>query len=102
MTSLSTRFPTKATSQPDSIIRSCPGVERAVQETVDALTRQGHECVEIQVPDFLEAMRVFVALTSADKYETLTSHIGPDPKDPSLFLVTLGSKLPGKPHLGMW
>ncbi|KAG8888239.1 hypothetical protein FRB99_004140, partial [Tulasnella sp. 403] len=74
--------------------KACPAVQRAVQETVDALVKAGHECVEFVVPNELEGARVFVAVTSADRYETLTSHIGPDPKDPTLFLVTLGSRIP--------
>ncbi|KIO26468.1 hypothetical protein M407DRAFT_24192 [Tulasnella calospora MUT 4182] len=78
----------------DSLLKSSPAVQRAVQETVDALRKQGHECVEFVVPNVLEAARVFVALTSADGYKTLTSHIGPDPRDRTLFLVTLGSKIP--------
>jgi len=77
------------------VVRASPAVQRAVQETVDALRKAGHECVEFAVPNMTEMARVFVALTSADKYETLTSHLGPDPKDPSLFLVTLGPRLPG-------
>ncbi|KAG8945601.1 hypothetical protein FRC04_000648 [Tulasnella sp. 424] len=78
----------------DQLIKVSPACQRAVQETVDALREQGHECVEFVIPNNLEAARVFVALTSADGYKTLTSHIGPDPRDRTLFLVTLGSKIP--------
>ncbi|KAG8855291.1 hypothetical protein FRB96_007089 [Tulasnella sp. 330] len=56
------------------------GYYKAVQETVDALRRQGHECTEFMLPDMVEAGRLFIAMTSADKYETLLSHVGPDPK----------------------
>ena len=48
-----------------------------------------------------EALKLFVGLTSADGYSTLLSHLGPDPKESSLFLVTLGPKVPGRlpsPH----
>lgn len=41
-----------------------------------------------------EAMCLFTGLTSADGYKTLTSHLGPDPREDSLFLVTLGPSLP--------
>ncbi|KAG8926376.1 hypothetical protein FRC01_008949 [Tulasnella sp. 417] len=78
----------------DPLLKSSPACQRAVQETVDALRKQGHECVEFVIPNPIEAARVFVALTSADGYKTLTSHIGPDPRDRTLFLVTLGSKIP--------
>lgn len=67
-------------SGPDPFFRASPAVQRAVQETVDALTKEGHECVEFAVPDMMEMARIFVALTSADKYHTLTSHLGPDPR----------------------
>jgi hypothetical protein len=40
-----------------------------------------------------KALFVFVALVSADGYKTLLSHLGPDPKEKSLFLTTLGPKL---------
>lgn len=82
----------------DPLLKASPASQRAVQETVDALRKQGHECVEFVIPNVIEAARVFVALTSADGYKTLTSHIGPDPRDRTLFLVTLGSKIPCK-HL---
>ncbi|KAG8983234.1 hypothetical protein FRB90_006210, partial [Tulasnella sp. 427] len=78
----------------DPLIKVSPACQRAVQETVDALRKQGHECVEFVLTNNFEAARIFVALTSADGYKTLTSHIGPDPQDRTLFLVTLGSKLP--------
>ena len=72
-----------------------------------------------------EAMYLFVALTSADGYKSLLDHLGPDPKvrlvshskifkytdgllqESSLFLVTLGPKVPGgsyftgSPKLGL-
>ncbi|KAG9029896.1 hypothetical protein FS837_003439, partial [Tulasnella sp. UAMH 9824] len=78
----------------DLLLKASPACQRAVQETVDALRKQGHECVEFVIPNVIEAARIFVALTSADGYKTLTSHIGPDPRDRTLFLVTLGSKIP--------
>jgi amidase len=50
-----------------------------------------------------EALKIFVALTSADGYKQLLSNLGPDPMEPSLQLVTLGSKLPGLLHsLAVW
>ncbi|KAG8988139.1 hypothetical protein FRB93_004294 [Tulasnella sp. JGI-2019a] len=42
----------------------------------------------------VEAGRLFIALSGADKYETLLSHVGPDPKDLSLFLPNVIPRLP--------
>jgi len=78
----------------DGIIKASPACQRAVTESVDALRKAGHECVAFTPPDVLEAMKIFVGLTAADGYETLLSHLGPDPQEESLFLVTLGPKLP--------
>ncbi|GAA6053096.1 hypothetical protein JCM3770_000382 [Rhodotorula araucariae] len=78
----------------DGFCRTSPACERAVLETVEALRREGHECVEFEPPSALEAMEYFVALTSAGRYETLLSHLLEDPREPSLFLVTIGPRLP--------
>ncbi|KAH8111020.1 amidase signature enzyme [Phellopilus nigrolimitatus] len=78
----------------DLFIKASPVCKRAVLETVEALRKQGHECVEFEPTLAREAMYLFVALTSADGYKTLLDHLGPDPKESSLFLVTLGPKLP--------
>ncbi|KAF8135201.1 amidase signature domain-containing protein [Boletus edulis] len=56
---------------------------RAVQETIDALRSQGHECVE------------FSPSLSSSSHLRMLSTIKPDPKETSLFLSTLGPKLPG-------
>ncbi|KAJ2923905.1 hypothetical protein H1R20_g13191, partial [Candolleomyces eurysporus] len=78
----------------DGFIKASPACKRAVLETVDALRKQGHECVEISLPDTSIATNLFVGLTSADGYKTLLSHLGPDKKEGALFLVTLGPRLP--------
>lgn len=77
----------------DSFIKASPACQRAVLESVDSLRKQGHECIEIAIPDAAAACNIFVGLTSADGYKTMLSHLGPDPKEKSLFLVTLGPKL---------
>ncbi|TFY61189.1 hypothetical protein EVG20_g7152 [Dentipellis fragilis] len=64
----------------DDFVKSSPACQRAVLETVEALRREGHECVEFVPPNVLRAIELFVGLTSADSYETLLSHLGPDPK----------------------
>ncbi|KAI9566910.1 amidase signature domain-containing protein [Boletus coccyginus] len=79
----------------DGMVQSSPANVRAVQETIDALRSQGHECVEF-VPSLSEdAMATFVALTSADGYKRMLATIESDPTEPSLYLSTLGPKLPG-------
>ncbi|KZS94601.1 amidase signature enzyme [Sistotremastrum niveocremeum HHB9708] len=75
----------------DGYIKASPACQRAVLETVAALRKAGHECVEFEPPT-RPAMGIFAGLTSADGYATLLSQLGPDPKEKSLFLVTLGPK----------
>ena len=115
----------------DDYIKASPACARAVLETVEALRKAGHDCVEFNfpggtIPSILSsnqpnntlaasiACDLFVALTSADGYKTLLSHLGPDAKvwwcstgllwnllirvcwvqENALFLVTLGPRLP--------
>jgi len=79
----------------DNYIKGSPATKRAISETVTALQKQGHECIEIVVPDQTECFDVFCGLTSADGYKTLLSGIGSDPMDSSLFVVAHGSAIPG-------
>lgn len=74
----------------DGYIKASPACKRAVIETVEALRKQGHECVEISVPNTDTACNLFVSLSSSDGYQTLLSHLGPDKKEGSL----LGPRLP--------
>ncbi|KAF9557330.1 amidase [Agrocybe pediades] len=78
----------------DNYIKASPACMRAVLETVEALRRAGHECVEFEIPDVHIAMNIFAGLTSSDGYKTMLSHLGPDKKENALFLVTLGPKIP--------
>ncbi|GAA5925240.1 hypothetical protein JCM1841_004693 [Sporobolomyces salmonicolor] len=78
----------------DGFCHASPACERAVLETVEALRKQGHECVEFTPPSPIEAMELFVALTSAGGYETLLAGLRGDPQEASLWLVTLGPSLP--------
>ncbi|KAH7920402.1 amidase signature enzyme [Leucogyrophana mollusca] len=85
------------------LVRSSPANERAVLETVHALRKQGHECVEFSSPLMLTAMETFAGLATADGYERMLSNLQSDPKESSLFLSTLGPKLPGfVRHLMCW
>lgn len=82
----------------DGYIKASPACARAVLETVEALRKEGHECVEFDVPggkSFFSPLRfyrmidtrhtgcrafyIFLGLTSADGYKKMTSHLGPDP-----------------------
>lgn len=81
----------------DMLVKASPANRRAVLETVAALERQGHDCVEFEVPERASgpttatrlssnlivascALEIFVGLTSADGYKKITSHLGPDPQ----------------------
>ncbi|OCH93682.1 amidase signature enzyme [Obba rivulosa] len=77
----------------DGLIKPSPACQRAVRETIEALRREGHECVEIKVPDPAKGMELFAALTSADGYKTLTEPIGADPTEAGLYFILLGPKL---------
>ncbi|KAH9057421.1 amidase [Lactarius vividus] len=80
----------------DGVVKGSPACHRAVLETVEALRKAGHECVEINPPNVSRALQLFTGITSADGYEKLTSHLGPDKQESALFLVTLGPRLPGE------
>ena len=79
---------------PDGFCRASPACARAVEQSVDALRAQGHELVLFTPPRMIDALELFVSLTSADGYSTLLSHLRSDPVDRSLFLTTLGPKIP--------
>ncbi|KAI0923915.1 hypothetical protein AcV5_009322 [Taiwanofungus camphoratus] len=79
----------------DRFVKASPACQRAVLETVGALRRVGHECVEVEVPEHSKPLELFVGLASADGYETLLSPVGSDPMDSGLLLVVLGPKLFG-------
>lgn len=81
----------------DNYIKASPACKRAVLETVDVLRKAGHECVEFELPEGEPrhgkrtfsgwriyvanvSMNLFVGLTSCDGYQTMLSHLGPDPK----------------------
>jgi amidase len=78
----------------DCYIKASPANKRAVLETVEALRRDGHECIEFEVPNASKAFNLFIAFISSDGYKTMLSHLGPDKQEECLFLVTLGPKLP--------
>lgn len=48
-------------------------------ESVEALRRAGHECVEFKPIHGGRILEVFAGLSSADGYKTLLSHIQDDP-----------------------
>ncbi|THU99137.1 amidase signature enzyme [Dendrothele bispora CBS 962.96] len=79
----------------DGFVKASPANRRAIMETVGALRKEGHECVEITVPNVPEAMQIFSALTSSDAYRKMTSHLGPDPMEPFLSLPVYSARVPG-------
>ncbi|KXN86624.1 Fatty acid amide hydrolase 1 [Leucoagaricus sp. SymC.cos] len=78
----------------DGFVKASPACKRAVLETVEALNKQGHECLEIEIPSAAQAFGIFAGLSSSDGYRTMLSHIGPDPKEPAIRLVTIIPSLP--------
>ncbi|GAA6062135.1 hypothetical protein JCM10212_003170 [Sporobolomyces blumeae] len=78
----------------DGFVHASPACCRAILETAEVLRKAGHEVVEVPPPNAIEAMEIFVALTSANGYKPLLSGLSGDPQESSLFLVTLGPSLP--------
>ncbi|KAF8312352.1 amidase signature enzyme [Clavulina sp. PMI_390] len=78
----------------DGVAKASPACQRAVMESVDALRKEGHECIQFTPPRVDEATAIFIGLTAADGYHTLLSHLGPDPKEEGLFLATVTPNLP--------
>lgn len=76
------------------VVRTSPALLRALDITIVKLRAEGHEVVEWDPPALWKVFEVFAALTSADGYRQLLANIGPDPKEPSLALVTAGSSVP--------
>ena len=50
----------------DGVSIASPPVQRAILDTVAALQKQGHEVIEVLPPNVLQAVRIFVALTSEE------------------------------------
>ncbi|KAJ8588246.1 amidase signature enzyme [Rhizopogon salebrosus TDB-379] len=78
----------------DGMVETSPACQRAVLETVAALEKQGHECIEFAPTLTIAAMEVFVGLITADGYKMLLSHLDSDPQESSLFLTTVGPRIP--------
>ncbi|KAG2132990.1 amidase signature domain-containing protein [Suillus clintonianus] len=73
----------------DGLLESSPACKRAVLETVSALRKQGHECIEFASPLHTTAMEVFLGLASSDGYKKMLSYLDSDP-----MAITLGPRLP--------
>ncbi|SCV73645.1 BQ2448_6075 [Microbotryum intermedium] len=80
--------------QHDGIVRTSPACDRALQMSIDALRKKGHEVVEIPTPDVVHGLELFIALTSAGNYETLLGSVRDDPKEGFLFLLDAPLKFP--------
>ncbi|KAI0258705.1 amidase signature enzyme [Gloeopeniophorella convolvens] len=79
----------------DNVIKGSPATHRAVLETVAALRKAGHECVEIESPDAIRATALFTDFTSADGFEKWLSPLGRDKVESSLRTMTLWPRMPG-------
>ncbi|KAH9935917.1 amidase signature enzyme [Epithele typhae] len=79
----------------DGFVRPSPANQRAVREAVDALRRAGHECVEVRVPDIKGVMEIFMGITAADGYKTISADLGRDPIDNGVSSLLLGPSLFG-------
>src|SRR5271169_4699650 len=68
----------------DGVTIASPPVYRAIMQTVQALKSQGHEIVLVTPPNVIEAVRVFIALTSDESYPTpplsLFTNVNPSPQ----------------------
>jgi Asp-tRNA(Asn)/Glu-tRNA(Gln) amidotransferase A subunit family amidase len=85
----------------DGFVHTTPAVYRAMDETLAALrkryTEEEIELVPLMKEDVraVEAMEIFVGLTSAAKYRHLTHpHLAPDKLDPTLWVPVYVSRLP--------
>jgi amidase len=63
----------------DGFIPAAPACRRAVLEVVEALRRDGHECVVFTVPNATEVIATFFQLLSADGGKTLKKNLSFDP-----------------------
>jgi hypothetical protein len=85
----------------DGFVHTTPACYRAMEETLSALhkryTEDEIEFVPLRKEDVraVEAMEIFVGLTSAAKYRHLTHpHLAPDALDPTLWVPVYVSRLP--------
>lgn len=62
-----------------AVLPVSPACQRAVDMSIKALQEAGHECVEVKIPDITKSLELFVAMSSADAFEGLLSHIEVDP-----------------------
>ncbi|KAG2356852.1 amidase signature domain-containing protein [Suillus spraguei] len=78
----------------DGMMESSPACKRAVLETVSALRKQGHQCIEFTSPLNASAMEVFLPYGKFKLKICRLYLTQPDLQEDSLFLVTLGPRLP--------
>ncbi|KAF7310294.1 hypothetical protein MIND_00403400 [Mycena indigotica] len=78
----------------DYYVKASPATKRAVQETVAALRKQGHECVEIEIPTPETALNIYFALCGGDGYRTLFAGPGSDPIDDAMKPIASMPRLP--------
>ncbi|KAK9479051.1 amidase signature domain-containing protein [Lipomyces japonicus] len=79
----------------DGIITPSPACARALQLTIDALKKQGHEIVEFSPPSPLEGLRIATQLIVADAGDMALSQIGAwEPYDKGVTWLFRVARLP--------
>ncbi|KAJ7646871.1 amidase [Roridomyces roridus] len=78
----------------DGVMKASPACARAVHETIRALEKQGHECIELNQDLTPRILNIYLELTAADGYKTLLRGVGSDPLDASLNVLTFTPKIP--------
>ncbi|SCV68322.1 BQ2448_443 [Microbotryum intermedium] len=78
----------------DGVVRTSPACARALQMSVDALRKKGHEVIEIRAIDVIRAVELFLALTSAGNYETLLGSLRGDPTEGFMWLFDVPLRFP--------
>ncbi|KAG5440027.1 hypothetical protein PCK2_000635 [Pneumocystis canis] len=78
----------------DGFTSTSPACRRAVCMVVDALKASGHKVVEIRPPSSLDAVEIFIGLTSSDGYKEVYDFLKKDPMEKNLRLPILASWIP--------
>ncbi|OSD03090.1 amidase signature enzyme [Trametes coccinea BRFM310] len=79
----------------DNFVKPSPACQRAVREAAEALRKAGHECIEFELPCAQRAMELFIGITAADKYKTLSAELNGDPMELGVMPLVYGPRLPG-------
>ncbi|KTW25891.1 hypothetical protein T552_03165 [Pneumocystis carinii B80] len=78
----------------DGFTLTSPACRRAVRMVVDSLKAAGHKVVEIRPPSSLDAVEIFIGLSSSDGYKKIYDAIKKDPLEKNLRLFVLSTWIP--------